>query len=163
MAQGLVPALAKALALVSAPVLALATGLAKGLVLGWDLDLPGFHRTRQAPSVRRQSPHPNTNHTACRTQARGAVVPFENGFSGVEQCPIRALRLDPVRQRRCLANASGGLATIDDGSTLLICPARLIRSAIVLKPSTLLGLHQALRNRKYQSLMRFSVGTGQKG
>ena len=35
---------------------------------------------------------------------------------------------------------------------LLIRPARLIRSAIVLKPSTLLGLHQALRNRKYQRL-----------
>jgi hypothetical protein len=30
---------------------------------------------------------------------------------------------------------------------LLIRPARLIRSAIVLKPSTLLSLHQALRNR----------------
>src|SRR5258708_18292521 len=30
---------------------------------------------------------------------------------------------------------------------LLIRPARLIRSAIVLKPSTLLRLHQALRNR----------------
>jgi putative transposase len=35
---------------------------------------------------------------------------------------------------------------------LLIRPARLIRSAIVLKPSTLLSLHQALRNRKYRLL-----------
>ena len=35
---------------------------------------------------------------------------------------------------------------------LLIRPARLVRSAIVLKPSTLLGLHQVLRNRKYQLL-----------
>jgi transposase InsO family protein len=35
---------------------------------------------------------------------------------------------------------------------LLIRPARLIRSAIVLKPSTLLSLHQALRNRKYRRL-----------
>ena len=35
---------------------------------------------------------------------------------------------------------------------LFIRPARLIRSAIVLKPSTLLSLHQALRNRKYQLL-----------
>ena len=34
----------------------------------------------------------------------------------------------------------------------LIRPARLIRSAIVLKPSTLLSLHQALRNRKYRRL-----------
>src|SRR5438477_4760640 len=31
-------------------------------------------------------------------------------------------------------------------------PSRLIRSAIVLKPSTLLRLHQALRNRKYRIL-----------
>ena len=35
---------------------------------------------------------------------------------------------------------------------LLIRPARLIRSAIVVKPSTLLSLHQALRNRKYRLL-----------
>jgi putative transposase len=36
--------------------------------------------------------------------------------------------------------------------TLLIRPARLIRSAIVLKPSTLLSLHRTLRNRKYRLL-----------
>src|SRR5438132_3659865 len=35
---------------------------------------------------------------------------------------------------------------------LLIRPGRLIRSAIVLRPSTLLSLHQALRNRKYRLL-----------
>src|SRR2546426_5220717 len=35
---------------------------------------------------------------------------------------------------------------------LLIRPARLIRSAIVLKPSTLLSLHRALKNRKYRLL-----------
>jgi hypothetical protein len=35
---------------------------------------------------------------------------------------------------------------------LLIRPARLIRSAIILKPSTLLGLHNALENRKYKRL-----------
>src|SRR6478736_276179 len=35
---------------------------------------------------------------------------------------------------------------------LLIRPARLIRSAIVLRPSTLLSFHQALRNRKYRLL-----------
>src|SRR5438309_3359991 len=35
---------------------------------------------------------------------------------------------------------------------LLMRPSRLIRSAIVLKPSTLLRLHQALRNRKYRRL-----------
>ena len=36
--------------------------------------------------------------------------------------------------------------------TLFMRPARLIRSAIVLKPSTLLNLHRALRNRKYHIL-----------
>ena len=35
---------------------------------------------------------------------------------------------------------------------LLLRPARLIRSAIGLKPSTLLSLHQILRNRKYHLL-----------
>src|ERR1035437_9822112 len=35
---------------------------------------------------------------------------------------------------------------------LLIRPARLVRSVIVLKPSTLLRLHRALRNRKYRLL-----------
>jgi putative transposase len=35
---------------------------------------------------------------------------------------------------------------------LLIGPARLIRSAIGLKPSTLLNLHQALKKRKYRLL-----------
>ncbi len=36
--------------------------------------------------------------------------------------------------------------------TLFVRPSRLIRSAIVLKPSTLLSLHQALRKRKYRRL-----------
>lgn len=35
---------------------------------------------------------------------------------------------------------------------LLIRPTRLIRSAIVLKPSTLFSFHQALKNRKYRLL-----------
>ena len=35
---------------------------------------------------------------------------------------------------------------------LFVRPSRLIRSSIVLKPSTLLSLHQALRNRKYRRL-----------
>ena len=35
---------------------------------------------------------------------------------------------------------------------ILIRPTRLIRSAIVLKPSTLLSLHRAMKNRKYRLL-----------
>src|ERR1017187_1937769 len=45
---------------------------------------------------------------------------------------------------------------------LLIRPARLIRSAIVLKPSTLMSLHQALRNRKYRILFS-STRSGKPG
>src|SRR5919106_4533742 len=36
--------------------------------------------------------------------------------------------------------------------TLFMCPARVLRSAIVLKPSTLLHLHSALKKRKYRLL-----------
>ena len=43
---------------------------------------------------------------------------------------------------------------------LLIRPAPLIRSAVVLKPSTLLSLHRTLRNRKYRLL--FSSKRGRK-
>src|SRR5271155_5432055 len=35
---------------------------------------------------------------------------------------------------------------------LMVRPARLFRSAIVLKPSTLLGLHQAMCKQKYRVL-----------
>jgi len=41
---------------------------------------------------------------------------------------------------------------------LLVRPARLIRSAIVRNPSTLLSLHQALRNRKYRLLFSSQCG-----
>ena len=34
----------------------------------------------------------------------------------------------------------------------LLRPTRLLRSAIVLKPSTLLGLHQAMGKQKYRML-----------
>src|SRR6266849_1657576 len=42
---------------------------------------------------------------------------------------------------------------------LLIRPGRLIRSAIVLKPSTLLRLHRALTERKYRLLFSSTVPT----
>jgi putative transposase len=40
---------------------------------------------------------------------------------------------------------------------LLIRPGRLIRSAIVIKPSTLLRLHRALTTRKYRLLFSTTV------
>jgi putative transposase len=49
--------------------------------------------------------------------------------------------------------------------TLLIRPSRLVRSAIVLRPSTLLRLHRALIGRKYRRLFSATVPTkpGPKG
>src|ERR1700724_1467147 len=49
--------------------------------------------------------------------------------------------------------------------TLLKRPSRLVRSAIVLKPSTLLRLHRALIGRKYRRLFSATVPTkpGPKG
>ena len=44
--------------------------------------------------------------------------------------------------------------------TLLMRPARILRSAIVLKPSTLLHLHNLLRKRKYRLL--FSPKSGRR-
>ena len=48
---------------------------------------------------------------------------------------------------------------------LLIRPGRVIRSAIVVKPSTLLSLHRALTTRKYRRLFSCNVPTtpGPKG
>jgi len=42
--------------------------------------------------------------------------------------------------------------------SLLIRPGRLIRSAVVMKPSTLLNFHHALRNRKYRLLFSSKRG-----
>src|ERR1700694_3970734 len=41
--------------------------------------------------------------------------------------------------------------------TLLMRPSRLVRAAIVLKPSTLLYLHRALTTRKYRRLFSSTV------
>ncbi len=60
------------------------------------------------------------------------------------------LILHRLRQRSPNLRSSDRL--VAGSCALFIRPARLIRSAIVLKPSTLLGLHRALRNRKYRLL-----------
>jgi putative transposase len=60
------------------------------------------------------------------------------------------LILNRSRQRSPNLRASDRL--VAGLCALLIRPTRLIRSAIVLKPSTLLSLHQALRKRKYRML-----------
>src|SRR6266478_8992667 len=60
------------------------------------------------------------------------------------------LILNRSRQRSPNLRASDRL--IAGLCALLVRTPRLMRSAIVLKPSTLLSLHQALRNRKYRIL-----------
>ena len=60
------------------------------------------------------------------------------------------LILNRSRQRSPNLRTSDRL--VAGACALLIRPARLIRSAIGLKPSTLLSLHQILRNRKYHLL-----------
>ena len=42
---------------------------------------------------------------------------IEDRFSGVEECHIRGLLLDPSGHPRCSRSGSGSLTTIDDGST----------------------------------------------
>jgi hypothetical protein len=42
---------------------------------------------------------------------------IEGAFSGVEECPLRALQFGPSGQLSCSGSAPGSLATIDDGST----------------------------------------------
>src|SRR4030095_16435063 len=56
------------------------------------------------------------------------------------------------RSRQRSPNLSSSDRLVAGLCALLIRPARLIRSAIVLKPSTLLSLHRTLRNRKYRLL-----------
>jgi transposase InsO family protein len=56
------------------------------------------------------------------------------------------------RSRRRAPNLRASDRFVAGLCALFMRPSRLVRSAIVLKPSTLLNLHQALKNRKYQVL-----------
>jgi putative transposase len=56
------------------------------------------------------------------------------------------------RSRRRAPNLRLSDRIVAGGCTLFMRPSRLIRSAIVLKPSTLLHLHQTLTQRKYRLL-----------
>jgi putative transposase len=56
------------------------------------------------------------------------------------------------RGRKRAPNLRAAERVIAGLCTLFINPARLLRSAIVLKPSTLLRLHQLLVKRKYRML-----------
>ena len=56
------------------------------------------------------------------------------------------------RSRHRSPNLSGSDRILASLMALLVRPTRLLRSAIVLKPSTLLALHKAMSKRKYRML-----------
>jgi hypothetical protein len=56
------------------------------------------------------------------------------------------------RSRHRSPNLSSSDRILAGWMALLVRPTRLLRSAIVLKPSTLLALHQAMSKRKYRML-----------
>ena len=64
------------------------------------------------------------------------------------------------RSRQRSPNLSASDRLLAGLLALLVRPTRLLRSAIALKPSTLLGLHKALRKQKYRML--FSPNRGRK-
>ena len=56
------------------------------------------------------------------------------------------------RSRQRVPNLSAWDRILAGWMVLLLRPTRLLRSAIALKPSTLLGLHKAMSKRKYRML-----------
>ena len=56
------------------------------------------------------------------------------------------------RCRQRAPNLSAWDRVLPGWMVLLVRPTRLLRSAIALKPSTLLGLHQAMSKQKYRML-----------
>jgi len=70
-----------------------------------------------------------------------------------ESVLVRQQLLILNRGRKRAPNLRTGDRLIDGLCTLLIRPSRLLRSAIVLKPATLLHLHQILKKRKYRLLL----------
>jgi len=56
------------------------------------------------------------------------------------------------RSRRRSPNLCAWDRILAGGMALLMTPTRLLRSAIVLKPSTLLAIHKAMSKRKYRML-----------
>lgn len=69
------------------------------------------------------------------------------------------------RSRQRAPNLTSRDRTLLGFMSLLLNPRRFTRSAIIIKPSTLLSFHNALRNRKYRLLYSARGGTkpGPKG
>jgi hypothetical protein len=62
------------------------------------------------------------------------------------------------RSRQRSPNLSSWDRILAGWMALLVRPTRLLRSAIVLKPSTLLALHKAMSKRKYRMLFTNGLG-----
>src|SRR5215475_14354752 len=69
-----------------------------------------------------------------------------------ESVLVRHQLLILTRGRKRATNLCATDRIIAGLCTLFMRPARVLRSAILLKPSTLLHLHRALCNRKYRML-----------
>src|SRR6516225_9063064 len=82
-----------------------------------------------------------------------------------ESVLVKQQRLILNRSRKRSPNLRLADRLVAGVCTLLMRPSRLVRSAIVLKPSTLLRLHRALIGRKYRRLFSATVPTkpGPKG
>ena len=82
-----------------------------------------------------------------------------------ESVLVKQQRLILNRSRKRSPNLRLADRLVAGVCTLLMRPSRMVRSAIVLKPSTLLRLHRALIGRKYRRLFSATVPTkpGPKG
>jgi hypothetical protein len=94
-----------------------------------------------------------------------AVLALLLGPGGVRSLVAESLLLKhPLlivnRSRKRSPNLSAWDRILAGLMALLLSPTRLLRSAIVLKPSTLLGLHKAMSKKKYRML--FSPNRRQK-
>ena len=105
----------------------------------------GYARSRDPFHPSHHDPRPT-----CRSRRR----PFRSAESVLVKHQLLILHRSPQRA----PNLRLSDRIVAGCCALFVRPSRLIRSAIVLRPSTLLSLHQALRNRKYRRLFSSQRG-----
>jgi hypothetical protein len=76
------------------------------------------------------------------------------GAGGLRAVVAESFLVKPIvnRSRQRSPNLRASDRIVAGVCSLFMRPARVIRSAIVIRPSTVLGFHQSLRTRKYRSL-----------
>lgn len=72
-----------------------------------------------------------------------------------ENLLLRLQLLIVRRSRRRAPNLSAAQSLLAGTCSILLHPRRLVRAAVILRPSTLLGIHRALVRRKDRHLFRF--------